>query len=115
MFEINHNNLPEAVSLLLEKLENLETLLQQQHAPQTIESDRITDLKEVENLTGYSKSKLYKLSSTDGIPHKLMGNRLVFSRSELLAWLETITVNRQPKSKSVLSSIAHSAANKSRR
>jgi excisionase family DNA binding protein len=115
MFEINFNNLPEAVGVLIQKVENLEQLLQQKQIAEVELPDRIDSMEEACKITGLGKSKIYKLTSTDGIPHKLMGNRLVFSRSELLAWLETNTVTRQPKSKTVLSSIALSAANKSRR
>lgn len=115
MININHNNLPEAIGLLLVKVENLENLLQQKQNTEVVLPDRIDSIEEACSITGRSKSKIYKLTSTDGIPHKLMGNRLVFSRSELLAWLETNTVTRQPKSKSVLSSIALSAAKKSGR
>lgn len=114
MININHNNLPDAVGLLLQKVENLENLLQLKQTPQVIVNDRI-NLLEACNLTGYGKSKIYKLTYSDGIPHKLLGNRLVFSRSELLAWLETNTKARNTKSKSVLSSIAESAAIKTRK
>jgi predicted DNA-binding transcriptional regulator AlpA len=113
--EINHNNFPMALCWLIQEVKTLRNLLEKQQAPQTNESDRITDLNEVTKITGYGKSKIYKLTSTQGIPHRIIGNRLVFSRSELLAWLETNTVNRQSKSKSVLSSIALSAAKKTRR
>jgi excisionase family DNA binding protein len=114
MTEINHNNLPEAIELLLAKVENLENLLQSKQTPEVNVNDRI-NLDEACKVTGYGKSKLYKLTYSDGIPHKLMGSRLVFSRSELLSWLDTNTVTRQPKSKTVLSSIADSAAKKTRR
>ncbi|MFZ4401957.1 MAG: helix-turn-helix transcriptional regulator [Bacteroidales bacterium] len=112
--EINHNNFPMAICWLIQEVKALRDLLQHQQTPQVIVNDRIS-LDEACKLTGYGKSKIYKLTYSDGIPHKLMGNRLVFSRSELLSWLETNTVNRQPKSKNVLSSIATSAANKTRR
>ena len=112
--ELSFNDVPLALLFLIQKLENLEALLHQQQAPQSAVSDRITDLKEVENLTGYGKSKIYKLTSTGKIPHKLMGNRLVFSRSELLQWLDSSAVTRKPKSNQVLTAIAHSAANKDR-
>jgi len=42
-------------------------------------------------ITGLSKSKLYKLTSTGSIPCKQYGNRLVFSKKELLAWMESET------------------------
>lgn len=35
-----------------------------------------------------SKAKLYKLTSTGEIPHRKYSNKLVFSRQELLNWME---------------------------
>lgn len=39
-----------------------------------------------------SKAKLYKLTSTDRIPYKKYGIKLVFSRKELLQWAESQTI-----------------------
>jgi excisionase family DNA binding protein len=112
--EINHINFPIAICWLIQEVKALRDLLHHQQTPQVIVNDRI-NLEQACIITGYSRSKVYKLTYSNGIPHKLMGNRLVFSRSELQSWLETNTVNRQPKSKNVLSSIAAAAANKTRR
>ncbi len=35
-----------------------------------------------------SKAKIYKLTSAGEIPHRKYGNKLVFSRKELLKWME---------------------------
>ncbi len=35
-----------------------------------------------------SKAKIYKLTSSGEIPHRKYGNKLVFSRQELLRWME---------------------------
>jgi len=35
-----------------------------------------------------SLSKLYKLTSLNGIPHRKIGTRLLFLRSELIEWME---------------------------
>ena len=35
-----------------------------------------------------SKAKMYKLTSTAEIPHRKYSNKLVFSRQELLHWME---------------------------
>lgn len=112
--EINHNNFPIAICWLIQEVKTLRDLLEKQRAPVVIVNDRIDSIEEACKITGYSKSKLYKLSSTNAIPHKLMGNRLVFSRNELLAWLESNTVARKPKSKSVLTAIAQSASKRER-
>lgn len=55
--------------------------------------DRITNLSEVEAITNLKKSSIYKLSANGGIPCAKFGNKkLIFSRSELLAWVENKTV-----------------------
>ncbi|MBD1396748.1 hypothetical protein H9Q13_06180 [Pontibacter sp. JH31] len=48
------------------------------------------------NERGYiiSKSKFYKLTASESIPHKRFGNRLVFSHAELLKWVELQTVQK---------------------
>lgn len=55
--------------------------------------DRCT-LDEAVEITGLSKSKLYKLTSSNGIAFKRYGNRLIFSRKELLEWVEEQTVEK---------------------
>lgn len=40
-------------------------------------------------ITRLSKSRVYRLVTDRAIPHKKRGNRLYFSRAELLAWVET--------------------------
>jgi excisionase family DNA binding protein len=35
-----------------------------------------------------SKAKIYKLTSSGSLPHRKYGNKLVFSRKELLQWAE---------------------------
>src|SRR5450759_1960677 len=54
--------------------------------------DRIT-LSEACELTGFSKSQIYKLSMLDEIPRSRYGKMLVFSRKSLLAWRENRTVS----------------------
>lgn len=49
-----------------------------------------------------SKAKIYKLTSSGHIPFRKYGNRLVFSRKELLAWAERQTVAPDNHSESVL-------------
>ena len=65
-------------------------------------------------ITGLSKSKLYKLTSSKKIPNKRFGNRLIFSREELLEWVKVHTVDKSDESKACLE-LAKSARNKSRR
>ncbi|MEI6695538.1 MAG: helix-turn-helix domain-containing protein [Bacteroidota bacterium] len=113
METINHNNLPEAVALLIQEIGGLKSMLQAKQSPEVVEFDRITNIDEVSKIIGYGKSKIYKLTWKKEIPFKLMGNRLVFSRKELLTWLESQTVNPVSNKSNVLNAIAESASKKS--
>jgi predicted DNA-binding transcriptional regulator AlpA len=78
-------------------------------------SDRITDLSEVEAITNLKKSSIYKLSANGGIPCAKFGNKkLIFSRSELLAWVENKTV-KPVNHESVMAGQLAKSANKNRR
>lgn len=40
-----------------------------------------------------AKGTIYKLTSADKIPYKKYGNKLMFSRKELLTWMQSQVVN----------------------
>lgn len=61
-----------------------------------------------------SKAKIYKLTSSGHIPFRKYGNRLVFSRKELLAWAERQTVASSDHNESVLA-VSRSAGRKLKR
>lgn len=108
MIEINFNNLPEAMGLLLQKIERLENLMQAKQSPEVVECERL-NINEVKELTNRSKSFIYK----GGVPSYKMGKNLVFMRKEVLAWMEAQTVPQKEKNYSVLSNVADSANKKS--
>ncbi|MFR9165039.1 MAG: helix-turn-helix domain-containing protein [Dysgonomonas sp.] len=60
-----------------------------------------------------SKSKLYKLTSTDEIPCRKFGRKLVFSRKEILRWAESQTKAGNNKEEAALI-LARSARQKMR-
>ena len=69
------------LAIVVEKLNRIEELLNQQ-------ADEPLDLSEASKLTGLSQSFLYKLTSTNQIPHhKPRGKRIDFSKRELTKWL----------------------------
>ena len=68
-------------------------------------------LEDALELTGLSKSKIYKLSAAGEIPCKQFGSRLVFSRKELLAWVERQTKPKHDHSEAVMQ-LARSARRK---
>jgi len=83
------NNPFEEIEERLDRIEKmLEPLTRQQ--PTIEPSDKI-DLHEAIKITGLSKSSIYKLSFLNNIPVKKFGRRLIFSRQELLAWIEKNT------------------------
>jgi excisionase family DNA binding protein len=41
-----------------------------------------------QEITRLSKSRIYNLVSERGIPHSKRGNKLYFSRADLMAWVE---------------------------
>lgn len=107
MIEINHNNLPDAIGLLLQKIENLENLFQVKQSPEVVECERLT-IDEAAKLTGYSKSAIYK----GLLPYKKMGKKLIFSRKELIVWMESQTISPVNNNSVVLNAIAESANKK---
>ena len=65
---------------LVVKLDNIEALL--------LTQKKALNLTEVILLTGLSKSYLYKLTSTGGIPcYKPQGKQIFFNKDEVESWL----------------------------
>ena len=81
------NNPFEAISARLSNLEalNLEVLqcLRDAASPAL----EVGGIELAQELTRLSKPRLYALVSERNIPHSKRGNRLTFSRAELLDWL----------------------------
>lgn len=71
--------------LILKKLDNIETMLQQQN----INTKEVLSFSEASLLLDVSHSHLYKLTSTKQIPHYCpQGKKLYFERAELLQWMK---------------------------
>lgn len=86
--KISFENLPQAVSLLIEKVDLLEQLLKSQQnisAP----SDRPMSISEAAKFINLSVPTLYGLVSKRTIPFSKMGKRLYFSEAELTSWIKT--------------------------
>ena len=60
-----------------------------------------------------SKARLYKLTAKGEVPFRKYGNKLLFSRKELLAWAETLAKRVHDKGEAALT-IAKSANRKLR-
>ena len=78
-----------------------------------IDTITLNDVLELLKEHGYptSKAKIYKLTSTGKIPCKTYGNKLVFSRKEILLWAENQTKPKHDSGKVSLT-IARSARRK---
>ncbi|MDH6310730.1 excisionase family DNA binding protein [Dysgonomonas sp. PFB1-18] len=68
----------------------------------------------LENGYKLSKSKLYKMTADKLLPFRYFGRRIIFSRHELLKWVEQQTVASSNKNETLLA-IAESARKKSRK
>ncbi len=66
-----------------------------------IDTITLNDALELLKEHGYptSKAKIYKLTSTGKIPCKTYGNKLVFSRKEVLHWAENQTKPKHESSR----------------
>lgn len=94
----------EAISGLITQSPTKESL------PDTI---TLTTALELLAENGYptSRAKIYKLTSAGTMPHRKFGNKLVFSRRELLSWADSQSIRVGDNSDAVLN-IAHSARRK---
>lgn len=88
-FVITHDNLPLAVSMLLGKLTRLERLLEQPATPAP-ETDRWFTIDELcDYLPGKpARATIYGKVHSREIPHKKVGKRLAFLKSEIDLWLK---------------------------
>lgn len=90
--QISFEMLPEAISIVLSELDQIKKILnpkiQNEPPPQKklSASDLIIFLREYGLII--SKSKLYKLTSANEIPHSKFNNRLVFNKIEIQKWAE---------------------------
>ena len=78
-----------------------------------IDTMTLNDTLELLKEHGYptSKAKIYKLTSVGKIPCKTYGNKLVFSRKEILLWVENQTKPKHGSTKIGLA-LARSARRK---
>lgn len=88
----------------------LDRILNVKPQPQQQLPDRCT-FDEALEITGLSKSKLYKLTSSNQIPFRKFNKKLIFSRKELQAWVESQTIDKHDTSEIELT-LARSARRK---
>ena len=71
----------EKLQIMEERLLKIESLLKAQKS--------ILNINEVAELTGLSKSTIYKMTCTLGIPHYKKAKHLYFDREEIENWLKS--------------------------
>ena len=91
MNNITFEQLPQAVSMLIEKVgpitdkvEKVLGMTPQQHG----ECRTLLTLNEVAALLGKSASTIYAMTSDKRIPYHKRGNKLYFFKNEIIAWIE---------------------------
>lgn len=110
-----HLNFTQKIDFLINRLEVIETILEKKESLRVYSKMLSFDyalsylLKE-----GFpmSKSKLYKLTSTNAIPCARFGSKLVFDREELIKWCKERTSSERTK-ENVLMNLSKNANKKS--
>ena len=86
--KISFENLPQAVGLLLDKVDLLEQLLKSQQNT-SAPSDRPMSITEAAKFLNLSVPTLYGFVSKRTIPFSKLGKRLYFSEAELTSWVKS--------------------------
>lgn len=87
--QLTFEQLPEAVSRLLFKLESIEQLLLLSNKPANAESDELLSIQQAAEFIKLSVPTVYGFVSRSEIPCMKKGKRLYFSRHELKEWIKT--------------------------
>ena len=85
-------------------------------APETVpepKDDRV-GIDEIEELTGLSRSQIYKLTMKNAIPHRKFGKRLVFSLKAISEWMELQTLEKETNKQKAARQLAKSATRRAK-
>lgn len=91
MNNITFEQLPQAVSMLIEKVGLLTDRVEKvlgMTPQQNGECRTLLSLNEVAALLGKSASTIYAMTSDKRIPYHKRGNKLYFFQNEIIAWIE---------------------------
>jgi excisionase family DNA binding protein len=90
MSPITHNNLPEAIQLLLDRIDQLErVVLETRQAPVVTIQDSLMNADQAARYLGKAIQTIYGLVSRKAIPHVGKGKHLRFNKTDLNNWLKT--------------------------
>ena len=86
---LSFNDVPQALSLLLEKVTRLESLLETKTQAPKANDDEMMDLKGLQNFHPEhpAAATIYKWVRNGLIPYYKTGKKLIFKRSEIEAWI----------------------------
>lgn len=87
MEKLTFETLPQAVQLILEKLERLEKIMIEKQ-PEKPEPGESLDIKAASSFLGFAKATVYSKVCRGEIPAFKLGKKLLFNRSELQAYIE---------------------------
>ena len=88
MYEYKFEELPRAIGLLHEKLDNIERMVQNLQPEKETAPDLLT-VAEAATLLTLAVPTIYSKASRREIPFCKQGKRLYFSRGELLEWIKS--------------------------
>lgn len=86
---LSFENLPQAVSLLLEKVDSLALLLENKSNIPNAVSNKPLSIQEAAKFLKLSVPTIYGMVSRREIPFSKLGKRLYFSESELSDWIQS--------------------------
>ena len=88
MKPLSFENLPEAVGLLTEKIDNLEKLvLEISGKKQTEQSGQLMTVGQAAEFLNLAKPTVYSMVSRGELPYMKRSKRLYFSREDLMAYI----------------------------
>lgn len=91
MDKITFEQLPQAVSILIEKVGQLSSKIEdilKKTTQQQGEQRRLLNLDELATLLDKSASTIYAMTSEKRIPYHKRGNKLYFFEDEIIRWIE---------------------------
>ena len=87
--EINFENLPKAVALLVNEVAELKTLVTQKQETKTTNKRIPIEIEEASKIIGKAKPTIYALVRKRLLPCYKNGKKLYFFEDELLKWIES--------------------------
>ena len=88
MQELTFNELPGAITLLLERLNNIERLLLEKNNIIQQEPDQLLTIKQASEFLNLKVNTIYGLTHRSVIPVCKQGNKLYFSKQTLMNWIK---------------------------